>query len=149
MANPATTQHPVLEEIKHRWSPRAFTDQAVEPEKLMSDSRDYLRRIGYDLEVENGPPAILLQTFWRSRLPTDEERGAGVTEARTRLRITGRERQLTEASAVYVPTVRFEHHVRLGAGQPWQEIPATSDFLEWARTTARELELDLQSGRGR
>lgn len=124
------------------------TLRAVEPAKLMTDTRDYLRRLGYDLEVENGPPAILLQTQWRSRLPTDQEREAGVTEARTRFRVTGRQRQITDATEVYVPTLRIEHHVRLGNGAPWQELPATSDFLEWARTTARELELDLQSGRG-
>lgn len=36
MNNPAPTEHPVLEEIKHRWSPRAFADKPVEPDKLKS-----------------------------------------------------------------------------------------------------------------
>ena len=36
MNNPAPTQYPVIEEIKQRWSPRAFADNAVEPEKLRS-----------------------------------------------------------------------------------------------------------------
>jgi hypothetical protein len=115
----------------------------------MADVQGYFRRRGFDIELANGPPAILLQSFWRSALPTDDERGAGVTEARTRLRVTGRQRQITEATEVYVTTLRIEHQVRLGNGEPWQEMPATSDFLEWARTLARELELELQSGRGR
>lgn len=121
---------------------------AVEPDKLLLDSRDYLRRAGYEIEVENGPPSILIRSLWRSGLPTDEERAAGATEVRTRFRITGRARQMSEASEVYVTTVRIDHQVRMGPGAPWEEMPATSDFLEWARTTARELELQLQSGRG-
>jgi len=36
MNNPAPTQYPVIEVIKHRWSPRAFADKAVEPDKLRS-----------------------------------------------------------------------------------------------------------------
>lgn len=121
---------------------------AVEPDKLLIDTRDYLRRIGYDIEIENGPPSILVRSFWRSALPTDGERAAGATEARTRFLVTGRSRQVSEASDVYVTTLRIEHQVRMGPDAPWQEMPAASDFLEWARTTARELELELQSGRG-
>ncbi len=32
----AQTDHPILELLKRRWSPRAFSDQMVEPEKLRS-----------------------------------------------------------------------------------------------------------------
>lgn len=32
----ATTDYPVLDIIRHRWSPRAFADTPVEPEKLLS-----------------------------------------------------------------------------------------------------------------
>jgi hypothetical protein len=122
---------------------------AVEGPKLVNDVQDLFRRLGYELEINNGPPAILIQTHWRSGLPTDAEREAGVTEARTRLRVTGRQRVVTEASEVFAAAIRIEHQVRLGNGTPWQEIEATDDFLRWARTTARDLELQLQSGRGR
>ncbi|MEM9021738.1 MAG: nitroreductase family protein [Planctomycetota bacterium] len=36
MNKPAETDYPVLDEIKLRWSPRAFADRAVEPAKLAS-----------------------------------------------------------------------------------------------------------------
>ncbi len=36
MPNPAKTEHPVLEPIAQRWSPRAFADTTVEPAKLRS-----------------------------------------------------------------------------------------------------------------
>ena len=121
---------------------------AFEPDKLISDSQDYVRRLGFDLETNNGPPAILIQTFWRSQLPTDSEREAGVTEARTRIRILGRQRLgMTEASEFYVTTVSVAHQVRMGPGGAWQERPAASEFLEWARTSGRELKLQLESGR--
>jgi len=34
MEKPADTQHPIEEVLRRRWSPRAFSDQMVEPEKL-------------------------------------------------------------------------------------------------------------------
>ncbi|HXH67588.1 MAG TPA: nitroreductase family protein [Candidatus Limnocylindrales bacterium] len=36
MHNPAPTQHPVHDLIKHRWSPRAFSGQPIPPEILRS-----------------------------------------------------------------------------------------------------------------
>jgi len=36
MEKPAQTDYPILELLKRRWSPRAFSDRMVEPEKLRS-----------------------------------------------------------------------------------------------------------------
>jgi nitroreductase len=36
MEKPAETQYPIEEILRRRWSPRAFSDRAVEPEKLES-----------------------------------------------------------------------------------------------------------------
>jgi len=36
MKNPAKNEHPVLDPIKHRWSPRAYEDKPVEVAKLRS-----------------------------------------------------------------------------------------------------------------
>ncbi len=36
MDKPASTQYPILQTVADRWSPRAFSTQAVEPEKLCS-----------------------------------------------------------------------------------------------------------------
>ncbi|MDX6610823.1 MAG: hypothetical protein QOD75_9 [Blastocatellia bacterium] len=36
MEKPASASYPIEEEIKQRWSPRAFSDRMVEPEKLLS-----------------------------------------------------------------------------------------------------------------
>ena len=36
MEKPAQTDYPIVEILKRRWSPRAFSDQMVEPEKLLS-----------------------------------------------------------------------------------------------------------------
>lgn len=36
MENPAPASYPIEDEIKQRWSPRAFSDRMVEPEKLLS-----------------------------------------------------------------------------------------------------------------
>lgn len=121
---------------------------AFEPDQLLSESQDYIRRLSYEVEVNNGPPAILLQTFWRSLLPTDSEREAGVTEVRNRIRILGRQRLgMTEASEFYVTTFQVERQIRMGNGAAWQERPAAPEFLDWARTSARELQLQLESGR--
>ncbi len=36
MEKPAVTEYPILDAIKRRWSPYAFADKPVEPEKIMS-----------------------------------------------------------------------------------------------------------------
>ncbi len=36
MKNPAINKYPILEEIRQRWSPRAYSDKPVEKEKLQS-----------------------------------------------------------------------------------------------------------------
>ena len=36
MKRPAPTKYPIHDLLTHRWSPRAFEDRAVEPEKLRS-----------------------------------------------------------------------------------------------------------------
>lgn len=36
MEKPAQTDYPIIEVLKRRWSPRAFSDQMIEPEKLRS-----------------------------------------------------------------------------------------------------------------
>jgi nitroreductase len=36
MEKPAQTEYPILEILKRRWSPRAFSDRMVEPEMLLS-----------------------------------------------------------------------------------------------------------------
>src|SRR5262245_48768612 len=36
MEKPAPTDYPIQEVLRRRWSPRAFSDQPVEPEKLLS-----------------------------------------------------------------------------------------------------------------
>jgi nitroreductase len=36
MEKPAQTDYPIVEQLKRRWSPRAFSDRMVEPEKLLS-----------------------------------------------------------------------------------------------------------------
>src|SRR5437667_9400721 len=36
MEKPAPTDHPIEEILRRRWSPRAFSDRIVEPEKLQS-----------------------------------------------------------------------------------------------------------------
>src|SRR2546425_12923585 len=36
MEKPAPTEYPITEILRRRWSPRAFSDRIVEPEKLQS-----------------------------------------------------------------------------------------------------------------
>ena len=79
MENPAETRHPVHELIKNRWSPRAFSARAVEPEKL----RSLLEAAGWAASCFNEQP-------WNFIVATKEEGGdgyerlLGVSSKRTR-----------------------------------------------------------------
>lgn len=52
MEEPAETTYPIHDLIRRRWSPRAFSDRMVEPEKLHNDkpSRHALHDVGMAIE---------------------------------------------------------------------------------------------------
>jgi nitroreductase len=56
MKKPATAGHPIHELIRERWSPRAFTDKPVEPEKLLS----ILEAARWAPSSSNGQPWVFL-----------------------------------------------------------------------------------------
>lgn len=65
MNNPAPTQHPVLDAIAQRWSPRAFAETPVEPEKL----RSLFEAARWAASSYNEQP-------WRFIVATKQDRGA-------------------------------------------------------------------------
>ncbi|MBA3241905.1 MAG: nitroreductase family protein [Acidobacteria bacterium] len=66
MENSAETQHSVHELIKNRWSPRAFSARAVEPEKLLSL-----------LEAARWAASCFNEQPWNFIVATKEEGGDG------------------------------------------------------------------------
>lgn len=116
---------------------------------IETEFTDLMRREGFDLEIQNGPPAMLYQTSWKPFLPTDEERAAGVVDARTRVRLRARPRASTETNPLYTATFEVEHQVRVESMQAeWTERPAAPDFRNVYRELARQLRVELESLRG-
>lgn len=116
---------------------------------LEAEFTDLMRREGFDLEIQNGPPSMLYQTSWKPFLPTDEERASGVVDARTRIRLRARSRASTDSNPLFTATFEVEHQVRIGSMQAeWTERPAASDFSNTYRELARQLRVELESLRG-
>ena len=61
MEKPADTQYPIHDLLRHRWSPRAFDDRPIEPEKL----RSLFEAARWAPSSNNGQP-------WRFLLATKE-----------------------------------------------------------------------------
>ncbi|MCB0164606.1 MAG: nitroreductase family protein [Anaerolineae bacterium] len=61
MKKVAKTQHPIHPSIQNRWSPRAFSDQPVEPEKLLAV-----------LEAARWAPSAMNEQPWRFIVATKE-----------------------------------------------------------------------------
>ncbi len=116
---------------------------------IAAEFGDLMRREGFDMEIQNGPPSILYQTAWKAFLPTEEEAEAGVVDARTRIRLRGRSRASTDSNPLYTATFEVEHQVRVGSMQAeWTERPAATDFRNTYRELARQLRVELESLRG-
>ena len=63
MDKPADTQYPIHDLLRHRWSPRAFDDRPIEPEKL----RSLFEAARWAPSSKNGQP-------WRFLVATKEDK---------------------------------------------------------------------------
>ena len=115
---------------------------------LNAQGNDVLRRRQFLVQQTMGPPAILIESEWRQRIPFEDEAAQGVTEAQSRIIIRGRERISPTSRALFQVSFRMESQVKTADSQEWIELPATEELRDWAREIARELQLALQGMRG-
>ena len=111
---------------------------------LENQTRRVLSKYLYEIvRRERSSHQIYIESQWRTRLPFDDERGLGLSEARTRLIIRARPRRSgATAGGMDLFTVRLiaENMVRSAIDGDWERITPTDMFKAHIREVAEELD---------
>lgn len=106
-----------------------------------------LRRNGYEIIRADGPPALLVETEWRTRPPFADEAERGVSSARYRVLVRGRARgDIGTAETLYTVHITVESWARVLGEEQWTRVPASPQLVESAQALTRELALELDAG---
>lgn len=116
------------------------------PGDVTTKSVEVFRQRRFEIDRTEDPPNLMVMTRWRDRLPLEDEREFGVTEARTRFILEARPRSRTGADIMFNVRLRAENQGRLVGGGDYQLIPTTPEFKAYADEIAAELRAVLLMG---
>jgi hypothetical protein len=106
-----------------------------------------LRRNGYEIIRADGPPALYVETDWRTRPPFTDEAERGVSHARSRVLVRGRARgEMGTADVLYTVHMTLESWARVIGQEDWTRVPASPQLIETAQALSRELVMELDVG---
>lgn len=107
-----------------------------------------LDRFQYEIvRTENSGQMAFYQTNWKYRIPFDDERAVGIVQARTRLTIRARPRRVATtagSSNLYMVRMEAENMVMFEDSEIWTVTPNTSEYVQYVRTLAKDLENELR-----
>ena len=106
-----------------------------------------LERYQYEIERFDKGAYTFIDTRWRDRLVTEDERASGFVAARTRILIRTRlrSRATTPILAVHRVTFNAENLVRRSAGGDWERV-ATEGFRDHVSRIALQFETEFRAG---
>jgi hypothetical protein len=94
-------------------------------------------RFHYEVAEHDSIPFLRWETHWRPRRPFADEQELGITNAETRLVITGRSRSESESST-YATRVIVENRVRVAGDVDWNPNVNTPLFIAYADSISEE-----------
>ena len=106
-----------------------------------------LERYQYDIERFDKGAYTFIDTSWRDRPVTADERASGFVAARTRILIRTRlrSRATSRILAVHRVTFHAENLVRRAAGGDWERV-VTEGFLDHVSRIALQFETEFRAG---
>ncbi len=106
-----------------------------------------LERYQYEIERFDEGPYTFIDTRWRDRPVTEDERASGFVAARTRILIRTRLRSRATAQILAVHRVTFtaENLVRRSADGDWERV-ATKGFRDHVSRIALQFETEFRAG---
>ena len=133
--------------------PEAFSDSFSQDVGLatMSDLRRLTNRIleryQYEIERFDEGAYTFIDTLWKDRPVTEDERASGFVAARTRILIRTRlrSRATTQILAVHRVTFNAENQVRRSLDGDWERI-ATEGFRDHVSRIALQFETEFRAG---
>lgn len=106
-----------------------------------------LERYQYEIERFDKGAYTFIDTRWRDRLVTEDERASGFVAARTRILIRTRlrSRATTQILAVHRVTFNAENLVRRSGGGDWESV-MTEGFRDHVSRIALQFETEFRAG---
>ncbi len=106
-----------------------------------------LQRYQYEIERFDKGAYTFIDTRWRDRPVTEDERASGFVAARTRILIRTRlrSRVTTQILAVHRVTFNAENQVKRSAGGDWERV-ATEGFRDYVSRIALQFETEFRAG---
>jgi len=107
-----------------------FADLGSVAPGRMGPAVDSVLVAGYGFEMarrEEQYASAFYETVWKERSPFDDERDAGVSDARSRVVIRGQR----AAGGAYRTVMEGENQVRTDSVPTWHLAPVTAEFQDW------------------
>ncbi len=106
-----------------------------------------LQRYQYEIERFDQGPYTFIDTRWRDRPVTQDERESGFVAARTRILIRTRlrSRATTQVLAVHRVTFNAENQVKRSADGDWERV-MTEGFRDHVSRIALQFETEFRAG---
>lgn len=104
-----------------------------------------LKQFHYEVNREEHTPNLMLETHWLPREVFADELQLGVSDAESRVIITGRQRVDTLLGSLYALSFSMENRVRQAGSDRWIETANTPMFQAYAESVAKRLEEELRT----
>lgn len=118
------------------------------PPAVEREALPILERFGYTVvRTDRLSDRISMETQWVQRSPDEEEKAAGVVQARSRIIISTRPRGTTNSAGSHISgvTVRYElQHQVTGSGQWVAPVRTSAEVTALVRRIVDALKLELQ-----
>jgi hypothetical protein len=115
---------------------------------VVDRSLKVLRLHQFQIEQQEAPPNIYIQTRWRDRAPDDAEQMRGVTATQARVIVRANQRSSTHPTggAVYSVNVSVEGREQLQGSTSWQDATSSEQFAKWAERIVNDFKTELEIG---
>jgi hypothetical protein len=101
----------------------------------------------FDIEQDEGPPSIYIETRWKDRTPFADEQALGIDAAQIRAMVRARPRSTTSTlGEVYTVDMTIEQRVRLMGSMEWVHHTITAEARAHAAEIAEMLRRELDVG---
>jgi hypothetical protein len=100
----------------------------------------------FEVEREDGPPTIYIESRWRDRNPFNDEQGLGIEAAQVRAIVRARPRSGTGMGELYTVDLTVEQRIRPMGATEWTHGTITTEARQYAARIAEDLKRLLDVG---
>jgi hypothetical protein len=115
--------------------------------EAVTKSHQVLALHQFEIEREEQPPVLYIETRWRNRTPFQDEFALGIEAAQVRALVRGRSRSPTSGMGeLYTMDMTIEQRVRVQGTQDWAHVTVTDSARAFAARIVEDLRRELDVG---